>query len=193
MCMISRQKFILLALIAFLLSGCYNTFALVDKDYVPKGKTIAVIPGINDNMNKVIGQLFAQSLAEESRYNVMSTKRMTRALGTSAVSIQGPYRSAYFDIDVDWSMTDKDEVAALQRSLKTDYVYMFWAPTAVNYNNSKAARVHVIAQMFEFPGMKLVGQGRYILTAAKDDPNYLKRSARKAAMATAKKSGMLRQ
>lgn len=178
---------------ALMMSGCFTAFSLVENDFKPKGKTIAVIPGINDEMNLAIASLMTESLQKQSRYQVLSQQQIAKALGSYPQNVKGPYKSAFFEINVDWAHTDTQKLAAIQRTLKVDYLYVLWAPSAVNYNNSKVAQIHVVAQMFEYPDLKEIGQGHYPLRVSDKDESYLLEDTARIASAVAEKTGMLKQ
>jgi hypothetical protein len=178
---------------SLILSGCFTAFALVDNDFKPKGKTIAVVPGINDDMNLAIAALMTESLQKQSRYQVMSQQQIAKALGNYPQNVKGPYKSAYFEINVDWTRTDTQKLAALQRALKVDYLYVLWAPNAVNYNNNKVSHINVVTQMYEFPAGKEIGQGHFPLRVSDKDESYLKEDTAGIALAVAEKTGMALQ
>jgi hypothetical protein len=80
--------------------------------------------------------------------------------------VKGPYKSAYFEIDVDYAKTDMARVKELQQHLGVDYVYVLWAPATVSHGNSGWFLKHylvtqIVAQLFESPGGKEVGRGQY--------------------------------
>lgn len=186
-----RRAFIVLAVL--FLGGCVNSFSLVDKGFTPKGESIAVVPGINNEMNHVIAALISGSLVEQSRYAVLSPKGMNSRLKDQPVNVQGPYKSAYFEIDVDWSKTDIGGLEVIQDKLKTDYLYVLWAPNAVRRNNNDIVTINMVAQMFKYPGMELVGQGQYRLRASENGPHYLELSTKNIAIDLAEKTAMLKK
>ena len=179
------------AMLALAASGCFNAFNVLDGNFKPKGRSIAVLAGVPEDASVAIAALVADELRKQSRYRVMSQAQIAEALKPYPQLIKGPYRSAYFEIDVDWKLTDKQKLAAMQRSLGADYLYVMWAPTAVSSGSSKNASLHVVAQLFEFPGAKEVGQGAFLLYISKDDPTRLKQGAEKVARQLAEKTGML--
>ncbi len=178
------------ALLALAASGCFNAFYVLDDNYKPKGRSIAVLAGVPEDANLAVAALVTDELRKQSRYRVMSQAQIAEAVKPYPQAIKGPYRSAYFEIDVDWKLTDKQKLAALQRSLGVDYLYVMWAPTAVS-SGGKASSLHLVAQLFEFPGAKEVGQGAFQLYFSKDDASNLKQGAEKVARQLAEKTGML--
>jgi len=178
------------AMLALAASGCFNAFNVLDGNFKPKGRSIAVLAGVPEDASVAIAALVADELRKQSRYRVMSQAQIAEAVKPYPQMIKGPYRSAYFEVDVDWKLTDKQKLAALQRSLGVDYLYVMWAPTAVS-SGGKGASLHLVAQLFEFPGAKEVGQGAFQLYFNKDDASYLKQGAEKVARQLAEKTGML--
>jgi hypothetical protein len=178
------------AVLALVLGGCFTSFQLVDGNFTPKGRSIAVLAGVPEEDNAAIAALVADELRKQSRYQVMSQAQIARALKPYPQLIKGPYRSAYFEVDVDWSLTDKQKLAAMQRSLGVDYVYVIWAPTATS-SGGKSTNLHLVAQLFEFPGAKEVGHGAFQFHIQKDDATNLKQGAEKVAHQLAEKTGML--
>ncbi len=179
------------AMLALAASGCFNAFNVLDGNFKPKGRSIAVLAGVPEDASVAIAALVADELRKQSRYRVMSQAQIAEALKPYPQLIKGPYRSAYFEIDVDWSLTDKQKLAAMQRSLGVDYLYVMWAPTAITSGSSKNTSLHVVAQLFEFPGAKEVGQGAFQLYIQKDDATNLKQGAERVARQLAEKTGML--
>ncbi len=179
------------AMLALAASGCFNAFNVLDGNFKPKGRSIAVLAGVPEEANLAVAALVTEELRKQSRYRVMSQAQIAEAVKPYPQLIKGPYRSAYFEVDVDWSLTDKQKLAAMQRSLGVDYLYVMWAPTAVSWGSNKGANLHLVAQLFEFPGAKEVGQGAFLLYISKDDTTSLKQGAEKVARQLAEKTGML--
>jgi hypothetical protein len=183
-------RFALVAVLTLALGGCFTPFQMVDGNFTPKGRSIAVIAALPEEGNAAIAALVADELRKQSRYQVMSRAQIAQALKPYPQMIKGPYRSAYFEIDVDWRLTDKQKLAAIQRSLGVDYLYVMWTPTAVEAGKN-ASNLHLIGQLFEFPGAKEVGHGAFQLYIRKDDATNLKKGAEKVARQLAEKTGML--
>jgi len=178
------------ALLALAASGCFNAFNVLDDNFKPRGRSIAVIAGVPEDANLVVATLVTEELRKQSRYQVMSQAQIAGAVKPYPQLIKGPYRSAYFEVDVDWKLTDKQKLASIQRALGVDYLYVMWAPTAVS-SGGKAMSLHLVAQLFEFPGAKEVGQGAFLLYFNKDDPSNLKQGAEQVARQLAEKTRML--
>lgn len=178
------------AMLALAASGCFNAFYVIDDNFKPKGRSIAVLAGLPEDANLAVAALVTDELRKQSRYRVVSQAQIAEAVKPYPQLVKGPYRSAYFEIDVDWSLTDKQKLAAMQRSLGVDYLYVMWAPTAVS-SGGKGSSLHVIAQLFGFPGAKEIGHGAFQLYIQKDDATHLKQGAEKVARQLAEKTGML--
>ena len=181
------------AALALALCGCFTAFEMVDGSFTPKGRSIAVLAGLPEDRNAAVAALVADELRKQSRYQVMSQAQIAQALKPYPQLIKGPYRSAYFEIDVDWGITDKQKLAAIQRVLGVDYLYVMWAPTAVSGGSAGAANLHLVGQLFGFPGGKEIGHGAFQLYISKDDPKYVKRGAEEVARQLAEKTGMLKK
>jgi len=178
------------AMLALAASGCFNAFNVLDGNFKPKGRSIAVLAGVPEDANLAVVALVTDELRKQSRYRVMSQAQIAEAVKPYPQLIKGPYRSAYFEVDVDWKLTDKQKLAVLQRSLGVDYLYVMWAPTAVS-SGGKGASLHLVAQLFEFPGAREVGQSPNYSQRNKDDASNLKQGAEKVARQLAEKTGML--
>jgi len=178
------------AALALALCGCFRAFEMVDGSFTPKGRSIAVLAGLPEDGNAAIAALVADELRKQSRYQVMSQTQIAKALKPYPQQIKGPYRSAYFAIDVDWGLTDKPKLASIQRVLGVDYLYVMWAPTAVSSGSDRAVALQLVGQLFEFPGGKEIGHGVFQLHISKDDAKYVKRGAEEVARQLAERTGM---
>ena len=91
---------------------------------------------------------------------------MAQAVPNYPQLVKGPYRSAYFDIDVDYGKTDIARVKELQQHLRVDYLYVLWAPATVSHGNSswfskQYLVTQIVAQLFESPDGREVGRSQY--------------------------------
>jgi hypothetical protein len=183
------------------LSACMSTFNLVNGDLKPRGKTLAVIAGMDNEANVYTAQCMAEALKKKTRFQVLSHKQVAQALSNYPQNIQGPWKSAYFEIEVDYSKTDAKKVRAIQQRLGVDYVYVLWTPSATVYNE-KIHSLHVIGQMFG--NGKEVGNGRFNAVAGRTDcclvpapddadkANAVKDATEYVAQEIGKKTGMLK-
>lgn len=161
------RKLPVLVLVIFL-SACFSTFTPVNSDFRPKGRTLAVIAGLNNEANLAAAQYMTDALKKNSRFQVMSQKQVSQSLSGYPTPFQGPYKTAYFEIETDYSKTDIKRIKAIQQKLGVDYVYVLWTPSETTYNE-KIHQLHIIAQMFESPNAKEVGNGKFAATAGRTD------------------------
>ena len=187
-----RLRAVLAVVLALAVSGCFNAFNVLDSNFKSKGRSMAVLAGVPEEANVAVAALVADELRKQSRYQIVTPAQIAQAVKPYPQLIKGPYRSAYFAIDVDWSLTDKQKLTALQRALGVDYLYVIWAPTAVSSGGSGAA-LQLVGQLFEFPGAKEVGHGAFQLLLQKDNTTYLKQGAEKVARQLAEETGMLKR
>jgi hypothetical protein len=149
-----------------LLAGCFDTFSLVETDYRPKGKTLAVVAGLDSEANVAVVQRMAEALRKNTRFQVMSHKQVAQSVPNYPFRIKGPYSSAYFSVEEDYSNTDKKKIKDIQQRLGVDYLYVIWTPTAT-VTQGTIHQLHIIAQMFEGPAAKEVGHGKFNATAGR--------------------------
>ena len=159
---------ILLALL-FSLGGCArSTFKPLTADFHAKqGSSIAVISGLEHDGNLLLCHYQSEELKNYSTYRVVSQKAIAKKVKGYPYDIQGPYKSAYFEIEMDFTKMDTEKIKRIQRKLGVDYLYVLWAPVATTKGNTNHHTVHVVTQMFEFPGAKEVGRGRFYSYARK--------------------------
>src|SRR5574340_928811 len=158
-----RAVFILA--VVSMLAGCFDTFSLVETDYRPRGKSIAVISGLDSEANVIMAARMTEAFRKNTRFQVMPHKQAAQAIPNYPVKIKGPYTSAYFDIEADYGNTDKKKIRDIQQKLGVDYLYVIWTPTATVVQGS-IHQLHVIAQMFDASG-KEIGNGKYAATAGR--------------------------
>ncbi len=174
----SRAVTVVLALLAIVSSsGCehyYVSFNLDDEQFKPKGTSIAVISGTKEPQNVALAQMVGDSLRKKSRYHVASASQISGAIAPYPQTIKGPYKSAYFSLDVDWDMTDKQKIASIQRTLGVDYLYVIWAPIQVSTNGSEVRSMPAIAQLFEKPNSQEVAKTDLGFAVGDEGGAYLK-------------------
>ncbi len=161
------RNIIVLFLLLFI-NACFSTFNLVDQNFKPKGRTIAVISGLNNDPNMLAALHMTDALRKNSRFQVMPQKQVAQSLGSYPQNIKGPYKSSYFQIDTDYSSTDIKKVRQIQQQLGVDYLYVMWTPSAT-ITNGKFYTYNIVAQLFEGPSSKEVGNGAFGATAGKTD------------------------
>jgi len=157
---------VLLVILSSVIAGCASTFNPVSNDVKFKPKSLAVIAGLDNEPNVLLAQAMSESLKKNTRFQVMPYKQVKQSLANYPTDIQGPWKSAYFEIEVDYTKTDMKKVRAIQQQLGVDYLYVLWTPSETVYNR-KIHSLNVIGQMFE--NGKEVGNGRFNSVAGRTD------------------------
>lgn len=188
----------LVAAIGLLLvvSGC-ATFHLTEEPFEPKGKKLAVIAGLTNDSSLSIAKSLGEELRKTSAFHVLSHKQVAQAIPNYPQLVKGPYRSAYFEIDVDYGKTDVARVKELQQHLGVDYVYVLWAPATVSHGNagwfSKPHLVtQIVAQLFESPGGKEVARSQYAVRVDDQTHEVVSDDMRRVALEMAEKTHTLK-
>ena len=158
------KQIVFIVLLPLLLGACVSTFNPVNGDFKPKGKTLAVITGLDNEANVLTAQYMTESLKNSTRFQVLSQKQIRKAIPGYPDDIQGPYKSAYFEIEVDYTKTDTKSIRAIQQKLGVDYLYVIWTPSATVYNQ-KIHSLNAVTQMFE--SGKEVANGRFSAVAGR--------------------------
>ena len=181
---------------ALFLSGC-TTFDLTQEPFQPKGKKLAVIAGLTNPSSLQAAQTLADEVGKTSQFQVLPQKQVAQAIPNYPQLIKGPYNSAYFEIDVDYSKTDVARVKELHKYLGVDYLYVVWAPTSVQSGGKglffkNYPLLHVIAQVFEFSGGREIGHGTYMLRIDEDRKELLREDVTRVVKEFAEKTHMLK-
>ena len=179
-----------------LLSGC-ATFQLTQEPFQPKGKKLAVIAGMTNPSSLIIAESLGDELGKTSLFQVLSQKQIAQAIPDYPQLVKGPYRSAYFEIDVDYAKTDVARVKELQRYLAVDYVYILWAPSTVSHGSSgwfskNYAVTHIMAQVFESPGGKEVARSQFAVHMDDQTHQVVPDDVRRVALEMAEKTHTLK-
>jgi hypothetical protein len=182
--------------VALLLSGC-ATFHLTQSPFHPKGQKLAVIAGMTNPSSLQAAQALADELGKTSRFQVLSQKQVAQAIPNYPQLVKGPYKSAYFEIDVDYGRTDLARVKELQQHLGVDYVYVLWAPATVSHGGSSFffknyPITQVVAQLFESPGGKEVGRSQYAIRVDDETHEVLRDDMQRVARELAEKTHTLK-
>ena len=157
---------VLLVILSSVIAGCISAFDPVSSDVKFKPKSLAVVAGLDVEQNVQLAQAMSESLRKHTRFQVMPHKQAAQKIAGYPVKIQGPWKSAYFEIEVDYTKTDMKKVRSIQQQLGVDYLYVLWTPSETVYNR-KIHSLNVIGQMFE--NGRDVGNGRFNATAGKTD------------------------
>ena len=182
--------------LALIISGC-ATFHLTQEPFQPKGKKLAVISGLTNASSLGVAQALGEELGKTSRFQVLSQRQIAQAVPDYPQLVKGPYKSAYFEIDVDFSKTDMARVKELQRHLAVDYVYMLWAPATVSHGNStwfskNYLVTQIVAQLFESPGGKEIGRSQYAVRVDDQTHQVFPDDMRRVALELAEKTHTLK-
>jgi hypothetical protein len=130
--------------------------------------SIAVLSGLNSELNLSMAILITENLKKNSTLKVMPQSDISRALSCYPTRIHGPWNFAYDEIDENYSMTDLEKVQQIQKKLGVDYMYIIWMPSTSSTNEG-VEYVEGIAQIFKFPGCTSIGGGKISLTKYKED------------------------
>ena len=182
--------------ITLVLSGC-ATFHLTQEPFQPKGKKLAVISGLTNAGSLSVAEALSDELGKASRFHVLSQKQVGQAILNYPQLIRGPYKSAYFEIDVDYAKTDLARVKELQQHLGVDYLYVLWAPATVSHGGSNLffknyPVTQIVAQLFESPGGKEVGRSQYAVRVDDQTHQVLSDDVRRVALELAEKTHTLK-
>lgn len=182
--------------VTLVLSGC-ATFHLTQEPFQPKGKKLAVISGLTNASSLSVAQALGDELGKTSRFQILSQKQVAQAIPNYPQLVKGPYKSAYFEIDVDYAKTDVARVKELQHHLGVDYVYVLWAPATVSHGGSSLffknyPVTQIVAQLFESPGGKEVGRSQYAVRVDDQTHQVLSDDMRRVALELAEKTHTLK-
>ena len=100
-------RFLPLVVLA-LLTGCVSMFSgfmfsPTGGDINANNKTIAVVAGVDNDMNVAVAESMADALARNSNFKVMPAKQVAKRIAGYPQLIRGPYNSADITIDINYS------------------------------------------------------------------------------------------
>lgn len=175
-------------------AGC-TTFELTDHAFQPKGKKLAVVAGMTNAGSLKAADVFTHELSKTSQYQVMPQTQVAKAIPNYPQLIKGPYDSAYFEIDINYARTDLARVKGIHKHVGTDYLYVLWAPSTASNGGKRwlftnYAVMQVIAQLFEFPGGREVGHGKYMIRINDDKKEMVVDDMQRVAKEMAEKTRM---
>lgn len=182
--------------LGLVVSGC-ATFHLTQEPFQPKGKKLAVISGMTNASSLSLAEALGDELGKASRFQVLSQKQVAQSIPNYPQLVKGPYKSAYFEIDVDYAKTDLTVVKDLQQHLGVDYLYVLWAPATVSRGGSSLffknyPVTQIVAQLFESPGGKEVGRSQYAVRVDDQTHQVLSEDMRRVALELAEKTHTLK-
>lgn len=158
---------------SLLFAGCLlNTvryFDLTKEHFTLKGRTIAVIVGSREELNVFFADQVAEALAKRSTFRVLSQSEIVKADPAYPQNIRGPYTSAYFDVETDYTNTDVARLKDLSRRLGADYLFVIWVPTTYASNHGRFYNVVEVAQLFEFPSGEEVGSSQLRIPVTREE------------------------
>lgn len=168
----SRTLYCFLAIV-IITSGC----AAPARHAGGRTPTVAVITGVPEEASRKIAAAVAESLQLQSKLPVLADAQIAKTISNYPGYIQGPYLRAYFEIEVDWSHTDMTRIAAIQRELGADFLYVIWAPSAIRNGafsdylvwtpadikavDIERVEVPAVAQLFATQGNRMVMKAQY--------------------------------
>ena len=193
----------LLFLLCVLLGACssskYSPFIVVDPHGKTRGEKLAVVSGLNTDFNRNVAVCIENALRTESVFQIMSQKEVARLLPHYRSNIQGPYTSAYFNIETDYKRTDVKKITKIQRELSVDYIYAVWAPIVSSIKSpllrkDKIVYIRMVGQLYSFPGTREVGHGVFVSSTGKStgffaptpEPKHIEESLREKCNIVAK-------
>ena len=182
--------------LGLVVSGC-ATFHLTQEPFQPKGQKLAVISGMTNASSLSLAEALGDELGKASRFQVLSQKQVAQSIPNYPQLVKGPYKSAYFEIDVDYAKTDVARVKDLQQHLGVDYLYVLWAPATVSRGGSSLffknyPVTQIVAQLFESPGGKEVGRSQYAVRVDDQTHQVLSEDMRRVALELAEKTHTLK-
>jgi hypothetical protein len=182
--------------LGLVVSGC-ATFHLTQEPFQPKGKKLAVISGMTNASSLSLAEALGDELGKASRFQVLSQKQVAQSIPNYPQLVKGPYKSAFFEIDVDYAKTDLARVKDLQQHLGVDYLYVLWAPATVTRGGSSLffknyPVTQIVAQLFESPGGKEVGRSQYAVRVDDQTHQVLSEDMRRVALELAEKTHTLK-
>lgn len=160
----------IVCVIAFsLLFGCVTIFKPVADISNVKGDTLAVISGLNDEDNVFYADKLSQHIAKKSNFKVLTLSEIKAKWNDYPYNIRGPYNTAYFEIDPNYSKTDIERLKIIQKKLNVDNIFVVWTPVH-RLNTSVGADAYetfLIGQFFSFPGPIEIGRSNFTITYVK--------------------------
>lgn len=184
-----------MAVITALCFGGCATFHLTHEPFRNNGKKLAVIAGLTNPSSIQAAHALADEVGKASQFQVLPQKQVAQAIPNYPQLIKGPYNSAYFEIDEDYGRTDMGRVKEIQKHLDVDYLYILWAPTSIQSGGrglffKNYPMLHIVAQVFEFPGGKEIGRGKYMIRVDDERKELLRDDLAQVAKEFAEKTRM---
>lgn len=143
-----------------LTTGCATNvpFDFFQDGYKPRGNSIAVVSGGNDETEVKFAEYVTKSLQEKSTLKVLSQSEVDRRVGKYPVNIKTaePKDSGK---PVWLAQGEKAKIDAMHGALKTDYVLVVWVTGLSRYTsrNSVSYGASFIGNLIEYSPGKAVG------------------------------------
>lgn len=154
------------------LAGCAvdkTPFALHAKEARPAPGSLAVIYGKETALDKKIAAIISQELATKSAFRIMSQNEISRRTAYYPPSLlkDSPARVLLSKSYIDYYEIDKDKVDALQRLLKTDYIFVVWHEDIIRHkrnaldiytmSSTKSFSIEVAGNLIAYPHARVIG------------------------------------
>lgn len=178
-------RFLVLTVALVILSGCGHKgpvfFELVDKSSMVKPGTIAVIAGYNNQFDLELADAVTKELKKLSRLLVMTQQEIHSKLKNypfDIISVSDKSKM-YKSADPWFVPSDTEQIASIQRQLKTDYILVVWGTrltriTELDFGNPYDYsrmfqppqkqywyRSNIYTRLFEFPSKKIIGYSAF--------------------------------
>jgi|GEM_PF-2502076 len=150
----------------------YNrtNFQVFAKGIIVEGKKCAVISGDTNTLEQIYAYTLTKALSESSTLSLITQEDVKKKFSDYPVKIKGPFGPSYFEVETDYTKTDVQRLAEIQKKLKTDYLIVVWTPSPVK-RNSRVLITGVI-QMFYFPEAREIARGTF--NTSYNDANFIK-------------------
>ncbi len=154
--------------------SCAQGFQITAEGPDLKRKTIAVLCGTPFASTDMLASILTAELSRQTRFSVMPYANVKRILGESHRRIRGPYMHAYIEIEENYALTDVDALRQIRSMLDVDCLLVLWTPVelrdVITPHEGHTAlppvpveSVHIICQMYAFPGPLETGHGKAVL------------------------------
>ncbi len=151
---------VIVAGLAGSLSACtpsYGRFKMTDETFKPRGKQLAVLSGLDSDVNVALAEYMAEAFRNKSTYKVLTAREIKLLLPDYPMNIKGPYKNAYFSFDVDYKLTDTRKLKSIGQKLGVDYLYVVWAPSTYSSEYERMLNLLAVGQLFGSPETRQIG------------------------------------
>lgn len=198
--MFIKKKLLILIILMLFQTSCMVTYYRSKKSTnIDSNSKIAVMAGMFDYSTINFAEYLTEEFHKQTKFSVISQNRFKKSNKYYPVRVKGPYSSSFFEIEDDYTLTDKQKILKYARSVKSDYVYVIWVPVVYSVNNN-VHECSAIGQMFNTQTGEEIGYGKYPMFwfkgsyigwgAARTQEEALKRGAAAAVKDISTKMGM---